>query len=217
MRKILALSGVVLTSLLISGSAFAQGAPPAEGGGAGGERPASAVEVGLRAGYSIPLGDVADKASFSDTGVSGVIPIQADVGYKINPNILVGAYFSYGIGMTNSDKCKDCSFSQLRFGAQLHYYLMPNGQFDPWVGAGIGYEILSESNSELSAKGLEYVNLQAGADYRLNGNLGLGPVIQFGLGSYGSASVKGTDVPGFKSATHEFLTIGVRGIYDIGL
>jgi hypothetical protein len=215
MRKTLALSGVVLTSLLISGSAFAQGAPAAAAGGA--DRPATAVEVGLRAGYSIPMGDVADKSSFSDTGLSGVIPIQAEVGYKINPNLLVGGYFSYGIGMANSDKCKDCSFSQLRFGAQVHYYFLPTGQFDPWLGAGIGYEILKESQAEVSAKGLEYINLQGGADYRVNGNVGLGPVLQFGIGSYGSASVKGNDVPNFKSATHEFLTIGVRGIYDIGL
>ena len=66
-------------------------------------------------------------------------------------------------------------------------------------------------------KGLEFVNLQAGADYRINGNLGLGPVVQFGLGSYGSASVKGTDIPNFQTATHEFLTLGLRGVYDIGL
>src|ERR1700687_2292393 len=73
----------------------------------------NAIELGLRAGYSAPLGDTTGPgtnafrvngstltttrpgASLSDA-VSGRIPLWADAGARIGPNLYVGVFFQYG-------------------------------------------------------------------------------------------------------------------------
>ncbi|HEU5478343.1 MAG TPA: outer membrane beta-barrel protein, partial [Candidatus Tumulicola sp.] len=153
------------------------------------------VEVGLRAGYAIPLGDAAGgNPSTSLSNIySGMIPIQVDAGYRFTPNMMVGAYFAYGITMLNtgngsllqgcSQSGVSCSGSNLMFGAQFHYHLMPDQTIDPWAGIGIGYEIasISESAGGQSAgesfSGFQFVNLQVGGDYKVMPNLGVGPFV----------------------------------------
>src|SRR5215469_13519205 len=89
------------------------------------------IELGLRSGYSIPLGNStgapsgASAPNLSDT-VNGMVPIWFDAGYRFNKNMMVGANFQYGIGFVNSDKnpgCKmsgvSCSVSDLMFGVQF--------------------------------------------------------------------------------------------------
>jgi len=216
MRKLIVAS-MVLGSLLVASSALA-----AEGSG---------LSLGLRAGYGLPMGDAAKDAKLSD-GFSGQIPIWLDVGYKLNPNIYIGGYFSYGIAMLNKDKmgCEgdvSCSGSIMRFGANAHYHIMPEASFDPWVGAGIGYEIAGmkaeAGGAEASTtwKGLEFVNLQAGGDYKVSPNFGIGPWLSFSLAQYSSAKVKtplgeaSADIE--EKAMHQWLMIGIRGVYDLSM
>ncbi|MGZ3474921.1 MAG: hypothetical protein ACXWUG_11955, partial [Polyangiales bacterium] len=204
------------------------------------------IELGLRTGFGIPLGKSSESdnpAASSDagklsSGITGQIPIWLDVGYRINPNIYAGVYFQYGIILakkgTDPGNCPDaasCSGSDMRFGVNAQYHLMPDQSFDPWVGVGIGYEILSLKESangrdgKSSAKGLEFLNLQVGGDYKVAPNLGIGPFISFSLGQYSGASVDNgagsTDIdfdgeagrP--KKALHEWLTIGLRGTFGL--
>src|SRR5258708_5651677 len=126
-------------------------------------RPASAaesgpsgIEVGLRTGYAIPLGQSTSASgdNLSDV-ISGQIPIWFDVGYRAPQQIYVGAFVQYGIGfladkLTNASGCGknvSCSVNDIQAGANLHYHFVPEGPFDPWLGVGIGYEWLNFSAS----------------------------------------------------------------------
>jgi hypothetical protein len=196
------------------------------------------VELGLRMGYSVPLGNSTGGANggpaadLSDS-VNGVFPIWFDAGYRFNKNMFVGANFQYGVGFVNTDKsaaCKlggvSCTASDLMFGIDFHYHFMPDGVFDPWAGIGLGYEIFNVDEStngvstSVSLNGFQFLNLQLGGDYKAMPNLGIGPFVMFSLGQFSNCSatflgmnVQSCNIP--NTAVHEWLTIGVRGAYDI--
>jgi len=192
------------------------------------------VHLGLRLGYGIPLGNAANAdspgdqdAKLSDT-YTGIIPIWLDVGYFVTPNIMLGLYGHYGIGLMadGEDGCPegaDCSGSVIRFGLQGQYHVSRGQSVDPWFGLGVGYEIASATRSALgqeltvTVKGFEFVNLQAGADFKVADNVAIGPFVSFSLGQYSSQSVDpeipglGDDIP--NKAIHEWLTLGVKGSF----
>ena len=198
------------------------------------------IELGLRSGYSIPLGNSQGAAggatapSLSDT-VNGMVPIRVDAGYRFNENMFVGANFQYGIALVNTDKnqeCKQsgesCTANDLMFGFDFHYHLMPEEHFDPWGGIGIGYEILNVDESAgglsngVSRNGFQFVNLQVAADYKARPNLGIGPFVMFSLGQFShcSSTFMGMSTPNCtipNQALHEWFTIGIRGAYDINV
>jgi hypothetical protein len=74
-------------------------------------------------------------------------------------------------------------------------------------------------SASVGGNGIQFLNLQAGADYKVMPNLGIGPFIIFGLGQYSSWSFSGPNLPPGRSvqetALHGWLTFGLRGAYDI--
>jgi opacity protein-like surface antigen len=136
--------GLTAGLVLIGTAAFAQEAAPVAGRGA--------IEVGLRAGFGIFFGHEGKTASdATDTKLSddlkGIIPIQVDAGYRINPKIYVGLSFQYGFGLINTDNSNNaecnssglsCSASDVNVGVNAHYHFLPGQAFDPWVGLGAG-------------------------------------------------------------------------------
>jgi opacity protein-like surface antigen len=235
-RSLLALTAVA-SSVLVSSAAFADEAAPAAPAAsepAPAAAPAAApakeggVELGLRVGYGLPLGDAVKDGKLSD-GFSGQVPIWLDVGYRINKNIYAGVYFAYGFAFLNKDKAcpggADCSASDMRFGVNAHYHIMPDQAFDPWVGIGIGYEIAglkaSAGGQEFKAtySGLEFVNLQVGGDYKVSPQLAVGPFVALSIAQYSSYKTD-PELPGADStikdkAIHEWLTIGVKGTFGL--
>jgi hypothetical protein len=215
------MAGVVAAGMLVGGTALADDVP-------------SGIEVGLRTGYAIALGDAAQNSKMSDY-VSGAIPIWIDAGYRFaSPNLFVGAYFQYAIAFTAgslSTACSQsgvsCSANVVKYGIQAHYHIIPDGTFDPWVGLGIGMESANYSataNGQSgggSLSGWDFVTIQAGGDYHLMPALAIGPFVNFSLGQYGnqSATVAGNSQSQSinQTAMHEWLTIGIRGVYDIGI
>lgn len=181
------------------------------------------IKLGLRLGYALPMGDFAKGEKMSD-GISGMIPIWIDAGYMVTPNILVGLYGQYGIVMVkNCPKGASCSGSDMRFGIQGQYHIMPAQTVDPWVGLGIGYELASSKESAggadvtASYNGFEFANIQAGADFKA-GPLTVGPFLSFSLGQYSSATLEAPGVPKVsgsinQTAIHEWLTFGVKGTF----
>ena len=146
------------------------------------------LDLGLRLGYGIPLGSALKDSKLSD-GVNGQIPIWVDAGYRFTPNIMAGAYFSYGF-VSVADKAQgcgsggvDCSAHDVRLGLQGQYRLMPDEFVDPWLGLGIGLEWLHErprlraGASSISSKlnGVEFLDLQGGADFKIMDMLSAGP------------------------------------------
>ncbi|HVU06051.1 MAG TPA: outer membrane beta-barrel protein [Polyangiaceae bacterium] len=185
-------------------------------------------DLGLRLGYGIAMGDAAKNAAMSD-GVKGQIPIWIDAGYRFNPNIMAGLYFSYGFAQLADKACPsgaDCSAHDMRLGIQGQYRFSPGENINPWVGVGFGLEWAGYSASaggaeaKSSFNGIEFLDLQGGADFKVADCLGIGPFLSFSLGQYNSGSVT---VPGLgtvdgditNKAMHEWLMFGVRGVFEL--
>jgi outer membrane protein W len=215
--------------LSLSSAAFAQTATKPGG-----------ISLGLRTGYSLPMGRLnegyltssetaASSGSDSDLSahVNAMVPIQIDAGYRISPNVWAGVFFQYGVGLVNSDKltfCKqdNCSIQDMSFGIQAHYHFLPENSLDPWLGAGLGYEMLVLDVSGLTRESSGYrgflASLQAGADFRPTPNFGLGPFVSVAFGHYDVSTFSNgvvDDSSNMDGEIHEWITIGARGQFDL--
>ena len=190
-------------------------------------RPAAAqLELGLRAGYAVPVGD-AEKGSPLSSSIAGYFPFELDAGYRVIPNLTVGAYASLGPALAGSI-CggASCSGSVLRLGVQAAWHFAPIEALlgaAPWAGAGLGCEWASygatqgSDRLQVSLSGVEFLNLQGGADFRVWRGLSVGPFLEVSLGEYGSLEVKsplGNSSGGIPDrALHSWISFGVRGTY----
>ncbi len=196
-------------------------ATPASGGGKD-----SGFEIGARLGWGFPLGESADENDLSDS-ISGQIPLQLDLGYRLDPQLFVGGYFQYGIGFVADDACgggADCSASNVRLGLQATYHFTPVNQGNAgWLGAGIGYEWASLSaegggmEASTTLSGFEFFNIQGGYDFKVTDQFRVGPYGMFTLAQYSNASLEfnGQEQDGDieEKGLHQWLFVGVKGTF----
>jgi hypothetical protein len=186
------------------------------------------VQLGLRLGFAPAIGDAAKDVKMKEFTNKSQIPIQLDALYKVNKDIGVGAYFSYGVGQVDYAGCDaaDCSGSVMRFGVQGHYTVnqlkLP---LVPWAGVGFGYEIAKDTIDDAGGKlettlsGFEFLNLQVGGDYAVNEKFAVGPYLQFSVGQYSKAKFESggasVDRDITDKAMHEWFGFGLRGKFDL--
>jgi hypothetical protein len=171
-------------SFAIASAARAQDLPPG-------------IELGARLGYGLPLGDVDTHGTVGDPlgeTIGHMVPIWIDAGYRLAPRWFAGLFFAFAPGSTGgalSRLCNSngglayrdpalpdlCSVFDVRAGAEVHYHLAPGQLWDPWLGAGLGYEWLRVGfpHGETWASGFELVNLQVGLDVAVGTRVHLGP------------------------------------------
>jgi hypothetical protein len=181
--------------------------------------------LGARTGYAIPLGDADGTAKMSDT-VSGQIPLQLDIGYRLaNTQLTLGGYFSYGFGSvagTTQDLCDlnnvSCSSSSLRVGVQMLYALAtPQEPTQPWIGLGLGYDSITVSGvNDVTISGTEFLNFQGGMDWKVGATGSLGAFASFSLGQYSDISGSGFSGTLADKKMHQWLTVGLRGSFGLG-
>jgi hypothetical protein len=107
-----------------------------------------------------------------------------------------------------------------RLGVEAAYHLAPDAKMDPWIGYGIGFAgegVSGTANgrtTSLTLAGPEYGHFMGGLDFRLDKTIGIGPMVDFGIGKYTRAKSEtaGLSTEGDlkNTALHEWLTIGVR-------
>lgn len=229
--------GMVMT---VAATALAQDAnpaayPPAEYAA---PAPTAASEVpgrfflGARLGYGLPMGallkdDNGQRVNMSE-GISGQLPIWLDIGYMVTPNVLVGGYLKYGYGLVKDCPAgSSCSINNWNVGAQAQFHLAPTDDINPWLGLGIGYEVLSISESRSgqenssSLTGYEYLVLQGGLDFKAARGIGIGPFMSFSLAQYTDMGTEvsgrsiSIEIPSEQTAMHEWLLLGIRGAFKL--
>ncbi|WP_394844747.1 hypothetical protein LZC95_47840 [Pendulispora brunnea] len=214
---------VLLVGLSLSTLAHAQGpAPvpkedPLESGTVG-------LEIGLRTGFALPFGQIADRAPDISEYVTGQVPFWLDAGYRIIPELYVGGYAQYGIGITkNCPSGISCSANDVRLGINVQYHPTPLQVTDPWIGLGFGYEVFNLSQSttrgesaDASAKGWEFANFQTGVDFRASPNFRIGPFVSFSLDQTATISQGSLSSSDFDKALHMWLFFGLRGAFVVG-
>jgi hypothetical protein len=174
------------------------------------------VSLSLRSGLGLPLGDVVSGAKLSDNAW-GIVPVTVDIGYRFTRHIHAGTYFQYGIELpANCPSGASCAGYDLRIGIQGAYHFSPDRNFDPWVGAGAGYERIYEKSASDGAgtesssnSGFELLNLQLGGDFRVGSQAWLGPWAMFSVGEYV------TNLHGSSAAFHDWFVFGLRGRYEL--
>ena len=98
------------------------------------------------------------------------VPLIGDLGFRFTPNLYLGVTGSYQLGLPkNCASGVSCSGHLVTLGLDVRYHLLPDLQFDPWVGLGLGYEWFGLSASaggstaDATANGFEFVHFQLGA------------------------------------------------------
>jgi hypothetical protein len=192
--------------------------------------------LGLRLGYGLPMGEVESGDEMTET-TAGQIPLGLDIGYMVSPHVMLGLYGQYGFGRIGgqlADLCDSadsqgvsCSLSDVRVGLQAQYHVSPGEKLNPWIGFGLGYEIMTVNVSgggkeaSVSAKGFEFVNLQGGLDFAAVRGVGIGPFFSFSVGQYDTvATDDGTssdsdDIPSGERAMHEWIIFGLRSAFKL--
>jgi hypothetical protein len=182
----------------------------------------SGVRLGIRSGYAVPGG-----AAFNGSGaladtISGYSPLRFDLGVRLARHFYAGALVQRGIVVPAA--CPGemlCSGSNTRFGVMVGVHVLPSAVLDPWIGVGVGYEILSVTRSvgssrlDLTARGVELLDLELGVDLRPAARVRIGPVLSTSLGRYTSVVLNGTTTRDFNTVLHGWAMIGLRGAYDL--
>jgi hypothetical protein len=177
---------------------------------------------GVRAQYALPFGDAVAGQSGGEqlnNVVSGVFLIGGEVGYLVYPRLTLLGYFFYGFptfygGAASTcapteDTGGACSASLIRFGVMANYHFSANKRWDPWIGAGIGYEILNLEADDCTGTATQTFGLNGfeltgmgGVELRPGANLGLGPYVELSGGHYFA------DIS--SSAIHGWVSLGLR-------
>ena len=188
------------------------------------------LTIGLSFGVSLPNGKAQALLTDPLTGLTSsglesdvvgvLLPVTLDVGYRLSPSWYLGGYFgvAYGTGSNCAENGTDtasCSETQIRVGVDAEYKFMPDRVPQPWVGAGVGWEIMNQMQTDNegnetsgSTNGVEFAHVGVGVDFRLGP-----PRVPVQLGPYFLASFATYD----NSYVHEFFTLGARVRYDTNL
>jgi len=182
-------------------------------------RPAdNALEITLGAGYAQGFGDIgAGQRNITDQSSAGG-ELQLGVGYRVNPNIMVGAYGSGSMHATG-DFTSGANIYTATAGVQANYHFMPAETWDPWVGLGSGWRALwiNKNGGTDSRHGLDVARLTAGVDYRVNSQFAISPYVGAGITTFltqelaGEQSFRDVQSPN----ANVWLFGGIQGRFDL--
>jgi hypothetical protein len=217
------------------------------------------LDLGARTGIGVGFGSITEGESLSDR-TGGLVAVGLDAGYRLGGLVTASVDASYArvslkrsslasTAVTGDGPCfqgTSCSASLVRVGVAVRLHLMPRSAFDPWVGIGAGYEVLTVSESgqthapqgpirfdavQVSLRGLEYGRLELGGEARLGASFSLGPFSSFSVARYDSSRSSGAISVGndtvqldsrssrqiVTTSLHEWLVFGVRGSFELAL
>jgi hypothetical protein len=191
--------------------------------------PAARFSLGLRIGYAGAQGNV-ESGHNMDEWIGAQIPVQLDLLVRVAARLTVGVYGAYGVGRAGSGSdvgqvCDRsgmrCSLMLIRAGVQAEW-AFDAPQAGPWIAAGAGYEwnaFHSEDGSWAGAqdilyRGLEWLNLAVGHEWRPSPSFFLGPYLLVSGGAYDQVHRRiagvSSDVPASR-AFHSWVQAGLRG------
>jgi hypothetical protein len=180
----------------------------------------------LRAGYAVPSGDVETGGHALSDLVAAKAPLGLEIGYRLSRRFWAVLSFELAPAWPASAVCaggSSCSASDARAGVLLQVRILPGDRIDPWVGAGVGVEVLNVSgrdpatgmHTEWSWAGVELPVVEAGADVAVTERIGVGPWAGLTFARFTSQSVKvdggtGVNAGVLHRASHRWLSAGVQ-------
>jgi outer membrane protein W len=174
---------IAIAAALLAAPAFAQevtasSPPPARAAD-------NAFEITLGLGYAQGLGDIGGgQRNLTDQSSAGG-ELQFGLGYRINPNFMVGAYGSGSIHDTGAYTSSGNVYGATA-GVQANYHFLPSETWDPWIGLGSGWRALwiNHNGGTDSRHGLDIARVTAGVDYRVSSEFAVSPYVGAGLTTF---------------------------------
>jgi len=144
-----------------------------------GGAPSNAWEIGLGVGYSQGVGDIGGNSPSLTDLTHGGGEVQLNLGYRINPNWLVGVYGTGGKYSLGNVTPGNSDVWSATAGVQANYHVLPGNAWDPWVGLGAGWRghWISKPGATDSRHGLDLARLQVGVDYRVSPAFAVSPYL----------------------------------------
>jgi hypothetical protein len=182
----------------------------------------SGLSLALRTGVAMPVGEMFVSSGALSSTVTGYVPLRLDVGLRYRRHLYVGV--AAQLARVVPAGCPSggiCSGSDARVGAMIAYHLLPTRTIDPWLGVGVGFERLNVSRAlgdasvDVTARGLELLDVELGADVRATRALRLGPVLSTSIGRYATVTVNEVTTRDFQPALHAWVMLGLRGALDL--
>ena len=186
----------------------------------------SGFEVGVRLGYQMPSGKLGDitssKGLQSDQNTKlsdffgGGMNLNLDLGHRVTRTIYYGLALSYSPSLSPKNCIGGCSVSDMRAGFSLvvHPHVARVPQLDPFIGFGVNYDQLTmgvKNGPSFTFYGMEFLNVQVGANFLVLPELSLGAYFSGSGGMYFGADNSNTHHP----ELHQWYTFGIRGSYTL--
>jgi hypothetical protein len=133
-----------------------------------------------------------------------------DLSFGIAEEVTLGAYGDLLV-LDRLANCAECAPISYGLGLTVRYHLVQGLRFDPWASYGIGAigQTGVAPGGEGSYLGIEWMRLTFGGDWYALKNLGLGPYLELGAGSFWQAP-EGQDPGG----VHFRFQMGMRIVVD---
>jgi hypothetical protein len=180
----------------------------------------SAFEIGVGAGYTQGVGELGRNLADLDDVAGPGGAVQLDLGYRIIPQLAVGAYGSFSTFQKGDVLADETNVLGVNAGIQATYHFRPSTNLDPWVSLGVGWKGLwlsPETGKTTALQGIDFARLQIGADYRLSKEVAIAPVIGGTLGTFLSAdspmTTEYTEIDDKKVSFTAFA--GIAGRFDL--
>lgn len=180
----------------------------------------------LRGGVAVPSGDVARGGPAVEDLVERKIPLGFELGYRVSRRFWAELQFELAPGTPAASLCAagtSCEASDVRVGAHAVLRLLPGAWLDPWLGVGVGVEVLNAkgldggggARTERSWAGVELPCVEAGADVAISDRIGVGPWASLSFVRFSSESVRvgsGTTVSGavHGRSVHRWASAGLQ-------
>ena len=202
-------------------------------------------EPGFRAGFEVPVGGAGDDFLGNSRDLSDLAtwrtPFWVDLNYRWSESTAFGIYGQAAFGGTGDACLGDCTFAELRIGAQGQLHLSPGEPLDPWIGIGLGYQWLTfrdffiidpeTGTTQRTAENLSgpELLLQGGLDFEVQKGLAVGPYLASSLSAYigdrqtcstqpttteAALAAECPDLSAEGQTFHAWIGLGLRGTYS---
>jgi hypothetical protein len=159
----------------------------------------SGLWFGVRGGYAVPSGDISRGGAAVRDVVEYKLPIWLDLGYRFNRWVWGDLFIELAPAKVADASCPPdvaCSASDVRFGLGAQLHLASRAALDPWVGIGVGVQVMNAEVwdptllgvTEWSWAGIEFPIVEAGIDVAVSRRLSLGPYAALSFASFTSVS-----------------------------
>ncbi len=180
-----------------------------------------AFEVSIGTGYTQGVGELGEgMTDLQDlAGPGGAANLE--LGYRIIPNLTLGAYGSFARYSKGDSLADDTSVLAASAGIQAAWHVLPDRSVDPWVSLGAGWNALwldPDQGKATALQGFDLARLQVGVDYRISPEVAISPVIGGALGMFvAEDSTMTSDYNEIQGKKVNFTGFaGIAGRFDLG-